>query len=46
MKIKKKEVILCYCPLQVLACKTCIHDISKIVTARGFDLGQLIEDNK
>ena len=47
MKMKKK-VILCfsnYLPLQIWTLKICIHDISKIITARRFKLGQLIEDD-
>ena len=48
MKIKKKKVIffLSYCPLQVSAFKTCKQDIPKTITASGFKLGLLIEDNE
>ena len=35
-----------YCPLQILALKTCNQDISKTITASSFKLGQLIEDNE
>ena len=48
MKIKEK-VIICfsnYLPLQILTVKICIDDISKIITARSFKLGQLIEDDE
>ena len=48
MKILKK-VILCYLnylPLQIWTMKMCFHDISKIITARSFKLGQLIEDDE
>ena len=41
-----KKVILFfsnYLPLQIWTLKICIHDISKIITARSFKLGQLIE---
>ena len=34
-----------YCPLQILALKTCNQGISKTITASSFKLGQLIEDN-
>ena len=48
MKIKKK-VILFFSnnlPLQIWTLKICIHDISNTITARGFKLGQLIEDDE
>ena len=48
MKIKKK-VIICfsnYLPLQIWTLKICNHDISKIITARSFKLGLLIEDDE
>ena len=32
-----------YLPLQIWTLKICNHDISKIITARSFKLGQLIE---
>ena len=35
-----------YLSLQIWTLKICIHDISKIVTARSFKLGQLIEDDE
>ena len=35
-----------YLPLQIWTLKICNHDISKIITARSFKLGQLIEDDK
>ena len=35
-----------YLPLQIWTLKICIHDISKIITARSFKLGQLIEDDE
>ena len=34
-----------YLPLQIWTLKICIHDISKIITARSFKLYQLIEDD-
>ena len=34
-----------YLPLQIWTLKICIHDISKIITARSFKLCQLIEDD-
>ena len=37
---------LSYCPLQILALKTCSQDISKTITASSFKLSQVIEDNK
>ena len=33
-----------YLPLQIWTLKICIIDISKIIIARSFKLGQLIED--
>ena len=45
----KKKVILFfsnYLPLQIWTLKICIHDISNTITARGFKLGQLIEDDE
>ena len=44
-----KKVILFfsnYLPLQIWTLKICIHDISKIITARNFNFGQLIEDDE
>ena len=35
-----------YLPLQIWILKNCNHDISKTITARGFKLGQLIEDDE
>ena len=35
-----------YLPLQIWTLKICIHDISNSITARGFKLGQLIEDDE
>ena len=48
MKIKKKVIVFFsnYLPLQILTLKICIHDISNTITARGFKLGQLIEDDE
>ena len=48
MKIKKKlfYFVSNYIPLQILTLKICNHDISKTVTARSFNLGQLIEDDE
>ena len=49
MKKLKKKVILFfsnYLPLQIWTLKCCIHDISITITARGFKLGQLIEDDE
>ena len=34
-----------YLPLQIWTLKICIHDISNTIKARGFKLGQLIEDD-
>ena len=48
MKIKKKKNILFFSnhlPLWIWTLKICIHDISKTITARSFNLGQLIEDD-
>ena len=44
-----KKVILLflnYCSLQIWTLKICINDSSKIIIARSFKLGQLIEDDK
>ena len=50
MKIKKKVIVFFsnYLPLQIWTLKICIHDtcISNTITARGFKLGQLIEDDE
>ena len=35
-----------YLPLQIRTLKVCNHDISKSITARSFELGQLIEDDE
>ena len=47
MKIEKRVIVFVsnYFPLQIWTVKICIHDISKIITARSFKLGQLIKDN-
>ena len=34
-----------YLTLKIWTLKSCIHDISKTITARSFKLGQLIEDD-
>ena len=44
-----KKVILFvsnYLPLQIWTFKNCNHDILKTITARSFNLGQLIEDDE
>ena len=48
MKIRKKVIlfVLNYLPLQIWTLKICNHDISKSITARSFNLGQLIEDDE
>ena len=48
MKIKKKVILFFsnYLPLQIWTLKICIHDISNTITARGFKLGHLIEDDE
>ena len=48
MKIEKKVILFFsnYLPLQIWTVKICIHDISNTITARGFKLGQLIEDDE
>ena len=45
MKLKKKKKSN-YLPLQIWTLKICNPDIYKTLTARGFKLGQLIEDEK
>ena len=35
-----------YCPFGIWTLKTCYQFITKIITARGFKLGQLIEDDE
>ena len=35
-----------YCPLKILALKTCSQGVLKTITASSFKLSQLIEDNK
>ena len=48
MKIKQKVILFFsnHLPLQIWTLKICIHDISNTITARGFKLGQLIEDDE
>ena len=48
MKILKKVVLFFSnnLPLQIWTLKICNHDISKTITARGFKLGQQIEDDE
>ena len=48
MKILKQVFLFFsnYLPLQIWTLKICIHDISNTITARGFKLGQLIEDDE
>ena len=48
VKIKKKLFLFFsnYLPLQIWTLKICIYDIWKILTARSFKLGQLIEDDE
>ena len=47
MKILKKVILFFsnYLLLQIWTLKMCIHDISNTITARGFKLGQLIEND-
>ena len=46
-EIKKSSFyFFSYCPLQILALKTCSQDISKAIAAISFKLGQLKEDNE
>ena len=47
-KFKKKVILFFsnYLCLQIWTLKICIHDISKIITARSFKLCQLIEDDE
>ena len=46
MKIRKNVCFFSsnYCPLQIWTLKISNQDISKIILARSFKLGQLIED--
>ena len=48
MKIYKKVILFFsnYLPLQIWTLKICNHDISKIITASSYKLGQLIEDDE
>ena len=49
MKILRKAFLffyIMYLPLQIWTLKICINDISKIITARSFKLGQLKEDDQ
>ena len=48
MKIIKKNYFIFFelLPLKIWTLKICIHDISKTITARSFQLGQLIEDDE
>ena len=45
-EIKKKIFFSNYLPLQIWTLKICNPDIYKTLTARGFKLGQLIEDDE
>ena len=42
----KKAIFSNYLPLKICTLKICNHDISKTITARSFELGQLIEDDE
>ena len=42
----KKVIIFELSPFADLDLKICINDISKIITARSFNFGQLIEDDE
>ena len=44
----KKAIVLFwnYLPLRIWTLKICNHDISKIIQARNFELGLLIEDDE
>ena len=46
MQILKKVILSLsnYLPLQIWTLKICNHDIWKTITARNFELGQLIEE--
>ena len=47
MKIRKKVILFfSKIPLQIWTLKICNHDISKIIRARSFKLGELIEDDE
>ena len=48
MKILRKVILFLsnYLPLHIWTLEICIQDISKIITARSFKLGQLIEDDE
>ena len=48
MKFLKNVILFFsnYLPLKISTSKICNHDISKIITARSFKLGQLIEDDE
>ena len=48
MQILKTVIIFLsnYLPLQIWTLKVCNHDIMKSITARSFNLGQLIEDGE
>ena len=43
---KSYFIILELSPFADLDFENCIHDISETITARGFKLGQLIEDDE
>ena len=43
---KSYFIFLNYLPLQIWTLKICNHDVSKIITASSFKLGQLIEDDE
>ena len=46
MKLKKNIFFSNYLPLQIWTLKICNPDIYKTLRARGFKLGQLIEDDE
>ena len=46
MKFYYKKVIFKHFPLHIWTLKVCNKDISKIIIARSFKLGQLIKDEK
>ena len=44
--LRKSYFFKNYLPLQIWTLKSCNHGISKSITARSFNLGQLIEDDE
>ena len=46
VELQRQLLFLNYLPLKIWTLKICNHYISKIITARSFKLGHMIEDDE